>query len=750
MQVCSVKRIYLGLAIHNHQPLGNFPWVFEDAYQRAYLPMLEALLRHPSISVALHYSGCLLDWLSVEHPEFFKLLSRLIAREQVEMLGGGYYEPILPMIPDADKLGQIGKMSEYIRREFGRRPRGLWLAERVWEPSLAKPLADAGINWTMVDDTAFKMVGRDEEELFGYFNTEEQGRSLKIFPISKYLRYTIPWHNVEDVMAYLKVNATESADRIAVLGDDGEKFGVWPQTSVLCWEEQWVERFFAAIEENAEWLSTIRLGDYIERRPPAGRIYLPCASYDEMLEWSLPADKSHEYSVLKHRLDDEKQDAILRYLYAGFWRNFLVKYPEVNRMHKKMLSVSGKAHRARERQDADTGLDYLWKAQCNCPYWHGVFGGIYLTDIRAEAYANLVKAENFADAVLSGGVRGYQWQQVDFDCDGNEELLIEGDEFNTYLSPAEGGTIFEWDLRRHAYNLLSTLSRKPEAYHKELAAAVTDGGENNRHCEDAAADAAISSLPCHCEEPAGDAAIHPAPKTQARVISIHDAIRVKDADIADWLIYDNLPRSSLIDRLLDKQVALEDYSRNSFTDAGDFAGRPYEFAVNSKDNTLSVLLKRRGTVRTGHSTAVLALEKTVTLGQSPGSLHIAYRFINESDVPVDTVFAGEWNINLLGGGNNPGAYYRVEGRDIGDAHLDSRGEVKDVVELIMGNSGLGIELALRLDRPLTLWRFPVECVSNSECGVEKVYQCSCVVILLPLTIAPGQEASFSYSWQVTK
>ena len=65
MQVCSVKRIYLGLAIHNHQPLGNFPWVFEDAYQRAYLPMLEALLRHPSISVALHYSGCLLDWLSV-------------------------------------------------------------------------------------------------------------------------------------------------------------------------------------------------------------------------------------------------------------------------------------------------------------------------------------------------------------------------------------------------------------------------------------------------------------------------------------------------------------------------------------------------------------------------------------------------------------------------------------------------------------------------------------------------------------
>jgi hypothetical protein len=187
-------------------------------------------------------------------------------------------------------------------------------------------------------------------------------------------------------------------------------------------------------------------------------------------------------------------------------------------------------------------------AQCNCPYWHGVFGGIYLTDIRATAYSNLIRAENYADAVLSGGVQGYQWQQVDFDGDGEEEVMVEGEDVNLYLSPAEGGTLFEWDLRRHAYNLLSTLSRKPEAYHQELASAVMDGKDT---------------------------------EGKGKVISIHEAIRVKDSDIADWLIYDDLPRSSLVDRFLDGQVTLEDYSRNGFTDAGDFAGRPYEFAVNS-------------------------------------------------------------------------------------------------------------------------------------------------------------------------
>ena len=712
-----MKRIFLGLAIHNHQPLGNFPWVFEDAYRQGYLPMLEALGRHPSISVSLHYSGCLLDWLSGEHPEFFKILARLISREQVELMGGGYYEPILPMIPDADKSGQVGRMSEYIWQQFGRRPRGLWLAERVWEPSLAMTLADAGIDWTLVDDTAFKMVGRDDRDLFGYFKTEEQGRYLKVFPISKYLRYAIPWHKVDDVIAYLRENASESGDKIALLGDDGEKFGIWPQTRELCWEKGWVEDFFTSIEENAEWLTTIKLGDYAERYKPAGRVYLPCASYDEMLEWSLPADVSEQYTELKHRAAEEKHPGVLGHMFSGFWRNFLVKYPEINRMQKKMLAVSARVHRARAVNEADCGADYLWKAQCNCPYWHGVFGGIYLSDIRATAFTNLIKAENCADAVLPDAGPGYRWQQVDFDGDGSEEIIIEGKDLNLYLSPAEGGSIFEWDLRGHAYNVLSTVSRKPEAYHREIAA-----GEKARQ---------------KSEDGGG-------------VLSIHDGVRIKDRDIADWLIYDTMPRSSLVDRFLGSRVILEDYRKNAFEDRGNFAGQPYNCRVVPVADALQINLEREGTLLSSHGPCSLTLEKSIALAGNDGSLYISYRFVNAGDTAIDTLLAGEWNINLLGGGRNEAAYYHIEGRDMGDLHLDSSGEITDVDRLIMGNRYLGFELELKLDRPLTIWRYPVESVSNSEGGLEKVYQCSCVVILLPLILKPGQTASFSYSWRVVK
>ncbi|HJX61736.1 MAG TPA: 4-alpha-glucanotransferase, partial [Dehalococcoidia bacterium] len=140
-----MARFYLGLAIHNHQPVGNAHHVFESVYRQSYLPLLMALERHRRIRVSLHYSGCLLDWLREHRPEFLSRLKALAARGQVEIMTGGYYEPILPAIPDADKLGQIAHMSAVIHGELGVSPSGAWVAERVWEPHLPRFLAEAGV-----------------------------------------------------------------------------------------------------------------------------------------------------------------------------------------------------------------------------------------------------------------------------------------------------------------------------------------------------------------------------------------------------------------------------------------------------------------------------------------------------------------------------------------------------------------------------------------------------------------------------
>ena len=209
------KHIYLSLAIHNHQPVGNFDHVFAEGYRVAYEPMITALERHPAIRMALHYTGPLRDWLVEHQPELMARIRALVARGQVEMMTGGYYEPVLVALPDVDKLGQVRKLTQAVQDDFGYTPTGAWLAERVWEPHLPKPLAEAGVEYTIVDDTHFKYVGLEDKDLFGYYVTEEQGTTLKIFGTSKHLRYVIPWAEVDEVIAWLRDQADEKY-RLAV------------------------------------------------------------------------------------------------------------------------------------------------------------------------------------------------------------------------------------------------------------------------------------------------------------------------------------------------------------------------------------------------------------------------------------------------------------------------------------------------------------------------------------------------------
>ena len=140
-----MSSISLIFGAYNHQPDGTDSERLETHYQQSYKPFLSLLYNFPRLHTVLHYCGSLFEWMEDRHPEFIMLLKEMIRRKQVELLGGGYHAPILPLIPDGDKLGQIEKMSTFIRTTFGTRPRGSWLAERVWEPSLARILSNSGI-----------------------------------------------------------------------------------------------------------------------------------------------------------------------------------------------------------------------------------------------------------------------------------------------------------------------------------------------------------------------------------------------------------------------------------------------------------------------------------------------------------------------------------------------------------------------------------------------------------------------------
>src|SRR2546425_4225441 len=179
--------------------------------------------------------------------------------------------------------------------------------------------------------------------------------------------------------------------------DDGEKFGVWPGTYAHVYEGGWLDRFFDRLLSTS-WLELTTLADVVERLPASGRVYLPTASYREMGEWALPVAAARALEAAKAEIarlpDGERLAGLLR---GGFWRNFLVEYPEVADTYWKMVRLSRSIHAALARRPDDArlvrGQVALWRGQANDAYWHGVFGGCYLPHLRRAVKTSLLEAE---------------------------------------------------------------------------------------------------------------------------------------------------------------------------------------------------------------------------------------------------------------------------------------------------------------------------------------------------------------------
>jgi len=727
--------IYFGLLLHNHQPVGNFPWVFQQVYEESYLPMLEALERHPGVRLSLHYTGSLLDWFEEAHPEFLQRVRKLVERGQVEMVSGGYYEPILPSIPDDDKIAQIRRLTERVQRDFGEKPTGMWLAERVWEPGLPRYLREADIEWTILDDVHFKNVGLEDSDLYGYYATEDQSSALKVFATSKTLRYTIPWRPAQETIETLRSLATLDGNRILVMGDDGEKFGSWPDTHAYCWGSNgnngWVDEFFTALEQNREWLHMIPLGEYTRTYPALGRIYIPTSSYIEMTEWALPSKKSYIFGKLLHRLEDERQDELLQFMRGGFWRNLLVRYSEINTQHKKMLRVHD-ALRSAEIAN-ENALVHLWKAQANDTYWHGLFGGIYMAHVRAAIFHHLIEAENVADRATYADSHWQHYEFTDFDRDTQNELLVESDQQNLYIDPQRGGSIFEWDMRRSAHNLTSSMTRREESYHQTLREHEQERRRQNN-----------AQSQQNLTQTTGQADSEPA--------SPHTTVRTKEHDLDRHLVIDRYRRACLIDHFLPPGLDLTSFAEMRYDEQGNFVEQPYEAHVSQDDTGLMVTLHRSGIVkRVGAlSPLPISVDKTFVLPIGQEQLAVRYTIENKGQSRLQTRFATEWNFNLLGGGGNDQAYYHIEGQTLDNNHFDSTGAVQEVREVHIGNTWLQQDMGFSLSEAATLWRFSVDTVTGSEAGFERTHQGSCMTFIWPLVLDAGQRWSIEITCTGTK
>lgn len=569
--------------VHFHQPVGNFDHVFEQHVRDVYRPFLERLVERDFLPLTVHISGPLLEWLETHHAALLDRIGVLAADGRLELLLSGFYEPVLAALPREDRLEQIHWMRQAIERRFGVAATGLWLTERVWEPELAADLAQAGVRYALVDDRHFLISGFAPAQLHAPFWTESDGKSVALFPIDERLRYLIPFKPPADTAAYLR-ELRERGAPLAVLADDGEKFGGWPGTREWVYDRGWLAQFLeamGALVAGGE-IRLTTLAAALAAVPSGGIAYLPTASYREMEGWALPPEAATRLARLERDLGADRlagpDGALIR---GAHWRNFLVRYPEANRMHKKMQAVSALCRR---RGDPPEARRAVGRAQCNDAYWHGVFGGLYLPHLRRAVWHNLARAERDLRRGEPLAV-----EHLDLDGDGFEEIWVHSAAFSALVSPRRGAALEEYTLFEPGINFADVLTRRREAYHQVAppAGATPD-----------AADGAPS---------------------------IHDIEKGLRLDRLPPL--DRDPRAMFVDRVLAGDLSVDTYASGDYEPITSWARTALDTVVDAARDFVEIVATAPG------------FEKRLGFDAS-GRLTVAYRW-DPAGLPAGAYFAPE-------------------------------------------------------------------------------------------------------------
>ena len=657
--------------IHNHQPVGNFVQVLESSYIKAYLPFLKAVVKRPWFKLSFHSSGFLLDWIVKEHPEFIDIIRGLVLDGRAEVIGGGYFEPILSVLPERDRVAQITRLSERIEALFTERPRGLWLAERIWEPTLPTSLKAAGVEFVVLDDYHFIKAGLTEEDLNGYYTTEDQGAVVKVFAGSERLRYLIPFRPALEAGEFLSRSAKKGG--AVIYADDGEKFGVWPKTYEWVYEEGWLEDFLDEIEGRLDSFKPSTFSEFIDTNASLGSVYLPTTSYMEMGGWALPPTAAKEFAELEAEVSLEDKAHQKRFIKGGYWRNFFSKYPESNWMHKRMLMASERVEGTTDK-GKDEAQEFLYKAQCNDAFWHGVFGGLYLPHLRGALYENIIKAECATGEVETGV------ELIDVDADGLKEAVLSAKEVKLFINPAKGGVVEEIDFLPGAINLSNTLTRREEGYHHRLVEA---------------SEVAVTSKKDKRE---GVESIHDLDMDPEEVLKLVGLLK-----------FDSEKRASFRDRLISRATTLKEFERREYEDA--LLGSCYELTTGNGEVTLSCA---------SDSTLTPSVEKSFKI-VGPASFEAAYQ-VSGASSDSERLFGVEINL-MLPASDGPLTRYEFDGAlGGGGGPLYEKGEVEGISRVSLVDDFSKIRVDILQEGMKKLWYHPIETVSQSEAGFERIFQ----------------------------
>jgi len=443
-------KITLVLGSHAHIPYGAETSEFEKVYTGLVKPFISGLCKFPHIQAALHYSGVLLYWIERSHPEMIMSIAELVNRKQVEILGGGFYEPMLPIIPLQDKIGQIELLTTYLRKQFGKRPQGCWIPGFAWEQGLVSPLAACGMGFTFLSERQFTLDGGGRSAALASLASpcicEDQGKVITVFPVMQSLETALAGKSVSALLPPL------------------------------------LENYHKRKEEEAEIIVSIfpsRLNADQGESPNRAwcRFFEELSLCENYAETVVPGKLVKGLKSLRKRCFPDSSDTADRISS----RRFIIVHPEAGGIYAKMVFTNVLINQLRgDKSRKLSAHEELWKAQGSALFCETGGAGLHNHLLRNAAYSALLGAERvtrektkFVPSLVP----------YDFNMDGAQEWLFQDIRINCYVQSIGGG-IFELDYLPKAWNYLDTAGGRsafadrllpPEFKAENLAGDIVEG-----------------------------------------------------------------------------------------------------------------------------------------------------------------------------------------------------------------------------------------------------------------------------------
>ncbi|MCH5288438.1 MAG: DUF1926 domain-containing protein [Treponema sp.] len=414
--------------------LGTTPAALEEAYQRSYKKIISFLSANPAFRLSLSFFGPTFTWLAKKHPECVTLLKELLHRKQIEMLGGGYYNPLFPLLLPLDRSGQIERYTAELTGALGRRPRGMTVYGSVWDNGIVPNLHTCGMEYVLLDASLIAPEKRTGVPLL----VTEQGKSITVFPVFR--TDVLPDQSVSPAsyLAALKHEAESSFGNtefpVLTLTCDAETF------AARC-EDGWMSALQETLQASAESVVLTTAQEYRRRHTAVRPAYIAAGVQADIAQWGIvpytPHQRPSGYPVTIY--------------------DFLEAYPRNHALYNRVLYVSTLiANYRADKMRKKSAREKLWQAQTGEAFVCNPQGIFATNAIRQNAYRALTEAEKILREGLpsfSGCVTSY-----DYDADGNAEYICQMPSFDACIS-LKGASITELDIMHNTGNYADNLKR---------------------------------------------------------------------------------------------------------------------------------------------------------------------------------------------------------------------------------------------------------------------------------------------------